>query len=96
VAEVVTHGTTGYICQRPEDLVGLSLRKPPAAVREKVTKMTDVLDLCSVNGRPWALPKQHQVLPVWGMVSRLTSPVLEAQDLGSRLPEIYHEVVTGP
>ena len=42
MAEVVTHGTTGYICQRPEDLVGLSLRKPPAAVREKVTKMTDV------------------------------------------------------
>ncbi len=52
MAEVVTHGTTGYICQRPEDLVGLSLRKPPAAVREKVTKMTDVLDLRSVNGRP--------------------------------------------
>jgi len=47
----VTHGTTGYICQR-EDLVWLSLRKPPAAVREKVTKMTDVLDLRSVNGRP--------------------------------------------
>jgi len=48
----VTHGTTGYICQRPEDLVGLSLRKLPPAVPEKVTKMPDVLDLRSVNGRP--------------------------------------------